>query len=107
VSLLRRQISAICSKRALFPYNDSLGLGLGLAAFCPDNTKVNTRWAVKNFSDWQIEYNNCHAENPCPEGPGVLLVDDASVLASWLPQKYVLAGDTGSHRRLTIRKHQL
>jgi len=56
--------------------------------FCTDNTKVNTCWAVKNFSDWRIEYNNCHAENPCPEG--VLLVDDASVLASWLP-KYVLA----------------
>jgi len=56
--------------------------------FCSDNTKVNTRWAVKNFSDWRIEYNNRHAENPCPEG--VLLVDDASVLASWL-QKYVLA----------------
>jgi len=51
--------------------------------FCPDNTKVNTRWAIKNFSDWQIEYNNCHAAE------GVLLVDNASVLASWL-QKYVL-----------------
>jgi len=60
--------------------------------FCPGTTKVNTRWAVKTFSDWRIEYNNRHAENPCPEG--VLLVDDASVLVSWL-QKYVLVTEDG------------
>ena len=56
--------------------------------FCPGNTKVNTRWALKNFNDWRIEYNRRHADDPCPDG--ILLVDDASVLAPWL-QKYVVS----------------
>ena len=56
--------------------------------FCPENTKVNTRWAVKNFTDWQLDYNRRHAEDRCPDG--ILLTDSARDLALWL-QKYTVS----------------
>ena len=55
--------------------------------FCPENTKVNTCWAVKNFEEWAACYNKRHPENLCP--PGVLLSDDANEVSTWL-QKYLL-----------------
>ena len=57
-------------------------------AFCPQNTKVNTHWAVNNFSAWQRDYNTRHPEKPCPDD--LLLSDSASDVASWL-EKYVLS----------------
>ena len=54
----------------------------------PENTKVNTRWAVRNFDDWVASYNLQHREEPCPDG--ILLCDDASELSRWL-QKYILS----------------
>ena len=51
-------------------------------AFCPQNTKVNTRWAVNNFNTWQRDYNTCHPGKPCPDD--LLLSDSASDVASWL-----------------------
>ena len=33
-------------------------------AFCPQNTKVNTRWAVNNFNAWQRDYNSRHPGKP-------------------------------------------
>ena len=35
--------------------------------FYPQNTKVNTRWAVNNFNAWQRDYNTRHPEKPCPD----------------------------------------
>ena len=57
-------------------------------AFCPLNTKVNTRWAVNNFNAWQRDYNTRHPEKPCPDG--LLLSGSASGVASWL-EKYVFS----------------
>ena len=57
-------------------------------AFCPQNTKVNTRWAVNKFNAWQCDYNTRHPEKPCPDD--LLLSDSASDVASWL-EKYVLS----------------
>ena len=31
--------------------------------FCPENTKVSTRWAVKNFEEWVACHNRRHPEN--------------------------------------------
>ena len=56
--------------------------------FCPENTKINTRWALKNFEDWAASYNERHPESQCP--PGVLLSDDAEELSTWLQRLYVL-----------------
>ena len=53
----------------------------------PKNTEVNTQWAVRNFNDWQSDYNSRHPDQPCPEG--ILLSDSAQDLSYWL-QKYVL-----------------
>ena len=50
--------------------------------FCPQNTKVNTCWAVNNFNAWQRDYNTRHPEKPCPDD--LLLSDSASDVASWL-----------------------
>lgn len=44
--------------------------------FCPVNTKVNTRWATKNFRDWQTDYNCRHPSDPCPDD--ILLSDSAN-----------------------------
>ena len=51
-------------------------------SFCPENTKVNTRWATKNFRDWQTDYNCRHPSDPCPDD--ILLSDSTSNLAKWL-----------------------
>ena len=55
--------------------------------FIPENTKVNTRWAVKNFEDWAASYNLRHPEEKCPDD--VLLCDNPAELS--LLQKYVLS----------------
>lgn len=55
--------------------------------FCPENTKVNIRWAVKNFKEWAACHNKRHPENLCPSR--VLLSNDAEEVSMWL-QKYVL-----------------
>ena len=55
--------------------------------YCPENTKINTRWAVKNFEDWAASHNQRHSDNLCPHG--VLLSDNAEELSMWL-QRYVL-----------------
>ena len=47
--------------------------------FCPENTKVNTLWAVK---EWAVCHNKHHSENLCP--PGVLLSDDVEEMSTWL-----------------------
>ena len=47
--------------------------------FCPDNTKINTRWAVE---EWATCYNQRHPTNACPSG--VLLSDDTEELSTWL-----------------------
>ena len=52
----------------------------------PKNTSVNTKWAVKNFIDWQTYYNSCHPEEPCPD---VLLSNNPAELSLWL-QRYIL-----------------
>ena len=80
LSLKRRKDLTYCSPtKSLEEYQ---------APFCPKNTQVNTRWAVKSFDDWAVAYNPRHPENPCPDN--VLLCDSSSVLAAWL-QKYVLS----------------
>ena len=48
-------------------------------AFLPDNTKINTRWAVE---EWATCYNQRHPTNACPSG--VLLSDDTEELSTWL-----------------------
>ena len=50
--------------------------------FCPDNTKINTRYAVNNFEEWATCYNQRHPTDACPSG--VLLSDDAEELSTWL-----------------------
>ena len=42
---------------------DILALSKG---FVPANTRKNTMWAYKVFSDWLVERNN-NAEQQCPE----------------------------------------
>ena len=56
--------------------------------YCPKNTAVSTRWALKNFEDWASSYNSRHPEAPCPDG--VLLADDAKLLSFWI-QKFVVS----------------
>jgi len=55
--------------------------------FCPENMKVNTRWAVRNFGGWQTSYNSRHPENCHLDN---LLSDDSKELSWWL-QKYVVS----------------
>ena len=57
------------------------------AGFVPKNTSVNTKWAVKNFIDWQTCYNSRHPKEPCPDD--VLLSDNPAELSLWL-QRYIL-----------------
>ena len=52
------------------------------AGFVPKNTSVNTKWAVKNFIDWQTCYNSRHPKEPCPDD--VLLSDNPAELSLWL-----------------------
>ena len=52
----------------------------------PENTKVNTCWAVKNFEDWVLSYNSRHPDDKCPDG--VLLSDNPAELLLWM-QRYV------------------
>ena len=33
----------------------------------PQNTSLNTRWAMKNFTDWFHTYNLRNPDNACPE----------------------------------------
>ena len=33
----------------------------------PQNTSLNTRWAMKNFTDWFHTYNLRNPDNVCPE----------------------------------------
>ena len=54
--------------------------------YIPENTKVNTRWAVKNFEDRAASYN-MRNEEKCPDG--VLLSGDPAELSLWL-QNYVI-----------------
>ena len=47
--------------------------------------EVNTRWAVKNFGEWQTSYNSRHPEKVCPaEG------DDSKELSWWI-QMYAVS----------------
>ena len=55
--------------------------------FVPKNTSVNTKWSVKNFTDWKDSYNARHPDELCPED--ILLCDSPSDLSLWL-QRYVL-----------------
>lgn len=55
--------------------------------YVPKNTEVNTQWAVRNFNEWQTDYNSRHPDQPCPED--ILLSDSSKDLSYWL-QKYVL-----------------
>ena len=50
--------------------------------FVPKNTSVNTKWAVKNFTDWKDSYNARHPDELCPED--ILLCDSPSDLSLWL-----------------------
>ena len=60
----------------------SKGLESYQEPYCPKNTAVSTRWALKNFSDWTSSYNSRHPDTPCPEG--ILLSDDTKLLSFWL-----------------------
>ena len=70
------------------------------AGFVPKNTSVNTKWAVKNFIDWQTCYNSCHPKEPCPDD--VLLSDNPVELSLWL-QRYIL----GTRKKVILQKHYL
>ena len=48
----------------------------------PKNTEVNTQWAVRNFNEWQADYNLRHPDQPCPED--ILLSDSSEDLSYWL-----------------------
>ena len=49
----------------------------------PKNTSLNTRWAMKNFTNWFSGYNTRNPDNPCPDE--VLLPScPAEVLSKWL-----------------------
>ena len=65
----------------------SKGLESYQEPYCPKNTAVSTRWALKNFSDCTSSYNSRHPDAPCPEG--ILLSDDTKLLSFWL-QKFVV-----------------
>ena len=79
------QLKKTQEKRFVTPEKD---LQTYQKSFCPENTKVNTRWALNNFAEWQKDYNERHPEDTCPDG--VLLTDDRKVLALWL-QRYALS----------------
>ena len=53
----------------------------------PKNTAVNTKWAVKNFIDWNSSCNDRHPEDPCPDD--LLLSDNPTELSLWL-QRHIL-----------------
>ena len=79
------QLKETQEKRFVTPEKD---LQTYQKSFCPENTKVNTRWALNNFAEWQKDCNERHPEDTCPDG--VLLTDDRKVLALWL-QRYALS----------------
>ena len=80
LSLKRRKDMTYCSpSKSLEEYQ---------APFCPKNTQVNTRWAVKSIDDWVVTYNCRHPKNPCLDN--VCLCNSSSVFAAWL-QKYVVS----------------
>ena len=62
----------------------------------PKNTEVNTQWAVRNFNEWQTDYNLRHPDQPCPED--ILLSDSSKDLSYWL-QKYVLGACKKSDKK--------
>ena len=68
----------ICSNQRFM--SPKKGLETYQQSFCPENTKINTRWAVKNFVDWAASYNERHSDAKCPEG--VLLSDSAPCVSA-------------------------
>ena len=64
--------------------------------FCPDNTKINTRWAVNNFEELATCYNQRHPTDACPSG--VLLSDDAEELSAWLQTRVLGARKTNGEK---------
>ena len=49
----------------------------------PKNTDINTRWAMKNFTDWLSDYNLRNPESVCPEEV-ILPSCPAETLNKWL-----------------------
>ena len=49
----------------------------------PHNTSLNTKWAMKNLTDWYNDYNKRNPENPCPEEI-ILPFCSAEKLNEWL-----------------------
>ena len=79
----------------------SKGLESYQEPYCPKNTAVSTRWALKNFSDWTSSYNSRHPDAPCPEG--ILLSDDTKLLSFWLQVRENLRGTAGLSMQNTHR----
>ena len=54
-----------------------------MKAKIPKNTDINTRWAMKNFTDWLSDYNLQNPESVCPEEV-ILPLCPAETLNKWL-----------------------
>ena len=50
--------------------------------FVPENTKMNTQWAVRAFQSWSSWRNGVHPDDPVPSD--ILGSGDASTLNKWL-----------------------
>ena len=66
-----------------------------MKAKIPKNTDINTRWAMKNFTDWLRDYNLRNPESVCPEEV-ILPSCPAETLNKWL---CVYAVETRSQNR--------
>ena len=49
--------------------------------FIPKNTKKNTNWSVKNFTEWR-DYHNSISEDQCPEN--LLEVPNPVLINKWI-----------------------
>ena len=90
--------------------------------FCPENTKVNTRWAVKNFEEWaacltsaiqricvHLECDSVTTRRSCLRGyRGTCLVREKQAARNILPALFtcfilVFSGTCGSKRSAPFR----
>lgn len=50
----------------------------------PKNTGSNTKWAMKNFTDWHADYNERNPDRKCPDSI-LLPTCTKEELSKWLP----------------------
>ena len=76
-----------------------------MKAKIPKNTDINTRWAMKNFTDWLSDYNLRNPESVCPEEV-ILPSCPAETLNKWFQPPNKATG-TAQYNNCTINMYSV